>query len=465
MPMSAPLALTRSEQPSASLVGQERFQAIGRHNIQKSAVWSILPPDVREAVQVVATVLPFRTNAYVLDQLIDWSRVPEDPMFQLTFPQEGMLAPDDFRRMANLLKGGASNTEVKQAADEIRLRLNPHPAGQLTHNAPRLHGKRLEGVQHKYRETVLFFPNQGQTCHAYCTFCFRWAQFVGMPEVKMASKEIDELVGYLKAHRDITNVLITGGDPMIMRTDVFERYVEPLLSPQLEHIRHIRIGTKSVAYWPQRFVTDLHAGEMLRLFERIVDSGRHLAVMGHYNHPVEISTPIAQEAIRRIRATGANIRMQSPVVRHVNDKAELWAELWRTGTQLGCIPYYMFVERDTGARNYFELPLVRAWEIFRDAYQQVSGLARTARGPSMSAFPGKVRVVGVSEAAGQKVFVLEYLQARDPDWVGRPFFAKFDEHATWFDQLEPAFPSDEPFFATKSEGRQPSDLVMLDDGE
>lgn len=106
----------------------------------------------------------------------------------------------------------------------------------------------------------------------------------------------------------------------------------------------------------------------------------------------------------------------------------------------------MFIERDTGARRYFEVPLVCAWEIYRDAVKQISGIARTARGPSMSADPGKVEVCGVAEIRGEKVFVLRFIQARNPDWVQRPFFARFDPDATWFDQLKPAFGETAFFF-------------------
>nr|WP_255216860.1 hypothetical protein [Pseudenhygromyxa sp. WMMC2535] len=113
---------------------------------------------------------------------------------------------------------------------------------------------------------------------------------------------------------------------------------------------------------------------------------------------------------------------------------------------LGCVPYYMFIERDTGPKGYFEVPLVRAWEIFRDAYSQVSGLARTVRGPSMSAFPGKVAIDGVTEVAGEKVFALQFLQARDPSWVRRPFFAAYDPEASWLGDLRPAFGRERFFF-------------------
>src|SRR5690606_24236733 len=107
---------------------------------------------------------------------------------------------------------------------------------------------------------------------------------------------------------------------------------------------------------------------------------------------------------------------------------------------------YMFVERDTGPKGYFEVPLARCFEIFQKAYRRVSGLERTVRGPSMSTLSGKVIIDGISEIAGEKVFNLRFVQARDPDWVRRPFYARFDEKATWLDQLKPAFGEQEFFF-------------------
>ena len=426
--------------------GNLRYRAITRANVKRTSLWDELEPSVREAIEVVSAVLPFRSNEYIMEELIDWDRVPDDPMFRLTFPQKGMLRRADYARMARLIRRDAPKEMIEAEANRIRLELNPHPAGQLTHNVPMLGDERLTGIQHKYRETVLFFPSHGQTCHAYCTFCFRWAQFVGLEDLKFATGEVDQLVAYLKQHPDVTDVLITGGDPLVMKTSLLRQYIEPLL--KLDQLLTIRIGTKSLAYWPHRFVTDADADDLIYLFERVVDHGKQLAIMGHYSHPVELSTEMAQEAVRRVRATGANIRIQSPIVRHVNDSPDTWAELWREGVRLGCIPYYMFVERDTGARDYFEIPLIECWNIYREAYRQVSGMARTVRGPSMSAFPGKVHMLGTTNVGGEKAFVLQYLQARRPELVRRPFFARFDPEATWFDQLRPLTAADRRFFPT-----------------
>ena len=153
-------------------------------------------------IEVVGNILPFKTNNYVVEHIIDWNNVLDDPIFILTFPQKNMLRPQHFAQMSNALKSGSDKKTIQSIANKIRLQLNPHPAGQMEHNIPQLKdGTKLFGMQHKYKETVLFFPSQGQTCHAYCTFCFRWPQFVGIEELKFASREIDSLVQYLYGDR------------------------------------------------------------------------------------------------------------------------------------------------------------------------------------------------------------------------------------------------------------------------
>jgi hypothetical protein len=117
------------------------YRAIDLRNIAEAPQWSLLDEEIREAIEVVGQVLPFRTNQYVLDHLIDWSKVPNDPIFQLVFPQSAMLSPGDLDAVRTLLKKGASRAEVGAEVDRIRLDLNPHPAGQLTHNVPTLNGR------------------------------------------------------------------------------------------------------------------------------------------------------------------------------------------------------------------------------------------------------------------------------------------------------------------------------------
>lgn len=428
-----------------------KYKAYQVHNFRTIPQLEKLSEEEKSDIEVVGNVLPFKVNNYLLDELIDWDHYATDPLFKLTFPQKGMLAPKDFQKMKQALESGADRDTIKQIADEIRNGLNPHPAGQMEMNVPELEGEKLPGIQHKYGQTLLFFPSSGQTCHSYCTFCFRWAQFVGMDGLKFATRETDQLMAYLREHPEVTDVLFTGGDPMIMSFKVFSQYIAPFLEPNGTNVKTIRIGTKSLGFWPYKFLTDPDAEAFLQLFERITNSGLHLSFMAHFNHIQELKTTAVQEAVKRIRATGAQIRTQSPLVRHINDDADMWAQMWRKQVDMGMVPYYMFVERDTGARHYFEVPLIEAWEIFQKAYQQVSGICRTVRGPSMSCTPGKVQLLGTADietkAGKEKAFVLQMLQGRNPDWVNRPFFARYDEEACWMDDLAPL--TDEGFFFSK----------------
>jgi KamA family protein len=423
-----------------------KYHAYTRRNFQKIPVISKLSSREIQAIKIVSKVLPFKTNNYVIDELIDWDNHEEDPLFIINFPQESMLKPSQFKSLGNMLENKAPRTDLSKYVQEIRTTLNPHPAGQLEHNIPMHKGQKLTGVQHKYRETALFFPAQGQTCHAYCTFCFRWPQFTGQNELKFAMKQTDLLISYLKENPAISDLLITGGDPMTMKTGILKKYIEKILEAGLPGLKTIRIGTKSLTYWPYRYISDPDAGELLDLFRKVTDSGLHLAFMAHFNHYRELETDAVREAVRRIRKTGATIRTQSPLLRHVNDDAAVWSRMWRMQVNMGMVPYYMFIARDTGAQTYFGLTLEQAHHIFNEAYKQVSGVCRTVRGPSMSAGPGKVRIAGISEIRGEDVFILEFLQARNPDWVGNPFFATFDPEALWLDDLVPAFGDPEFFY-------------------
>ncbi|MGQ8338440.1 KamA family radical SAM protein [Sunxiuqinia sp. A32] len=403
-----------------------------------------LNEDQKFVIEVVGTVLPFKVSNYIIDELIDWDNFEKDPFYILNFPQKGMLSEKHFSEVAELLKNNADTVSIKKIVDNIRLKLNPNPAGQES-NVPELDGVRLNGIQHKYRETMLFFPSQGQTCHAYCTFCFRWPQFA-MNSFKFAMKEADLMVKYLKQHPEITDVLFTGGDPAVMKTKFFEHYFNAILEADLDHVKTIRIGTKALSYWPYRFTTDEDADDLLRLFEKMKARGITISIMAHFNHYRALETKAVKDAILNLQKVGVQIRAQSPLLRNINNDSQIWAKLWKEQVNLGIIPYYMFIARNTGAQDYFAISLGEAWKIYQKAIQQVSGVCRTVRGPSMSCGPGKIQILGVQKINGEKVFVLNFLQGRNPDWVGRPFFARYDPKAIWLDDLEPALGEEEFFF-------------------
>ncbi len=383
-----------------------------------------------EELKILTKVFPFKVSSYVLDELIDWENRQDDPIYRLTFPQREMLLEKHWE----LLKSAHGFEAEKEAVKRIQHELNPHPAGQID-NIPRIGERLLGGLQHKYRETVLVFPAQGQTCHAYCTYCFRWAQFVNLGEHKFKTKEQRDLFDYLSQHKEVTDVLFTGGDPMWMNNEKLFAYLDVLLQPELSHVRSIRIGTKSLSYFPQRFLGE-EGKELLAYFERMVEKGKNVSIMAHFSHWKELETDKVREASLNLRKAGVTIRTQAPLIRGINDSSEVWQRMWVEQVQMGMIPYYMFVERDTGAQHYFSVPLARAYDIFTEAYAKVSGLAKTVRGPSMSAWPGKILISGIKGSGDAKKFILKFIQSRDPDLINIPFYAKYDENAIWLDDLE-----------------------------
>ena len=408
------------------------------------AIKGVNDPYLQER-QIVAQVFPFKINQQVVD-LIDWDNYLTDPMFQLTFPQPEMLDSKEIDKIKQMYANNASREAIADAISEIRDGKNPAPAGQA-YNRPLLEDDsevyECDGLQHKYEKTCLLFHKNAQTCHAYCTYCFRFNQFVGKD--KFLEPDTVRLHKYLAKHKEISDILITGGDPGTMKADVFRQILEPLKEPRFSHITNVRIGTKALTYHPYRFLTEPDADELMDIFEEFIRSGKHISIMAHFSHANELSHATI-EAARRLRSVGCNIRTQAPIMRHINDSAEAWASMWKKQIQYGMVPYYMFLARDTGPQKYFEIPLARALKIFQEARNLMSGLGHTARGPSMSTGPGKIMILGRETVAGEDVFILKFTQARHTEWCDRLFFAKYDEKATWLEDLQPAFGEEKFFF-------------------
>ncbi|MEX2370394.1 MAG: 4Fe-4S cluster-binding domain-containing protein, partial [Bacteroidales bacterium] len=335
-----------------------KFITYNTKNLRQIEYLKNLPEEKIREIEIVAQVLPFKTNNYVTDYLINWDQYETDPVFILNFPNRDMLRQDQYEQVKNAMDKNIPENELQRIVNRIRLQLNPHPAEQMT-NIPHLNGEPLDGCQHKYQDIILFFPSQGQTCHAHCTFCFRWPQFVKDLDLQFSMKEIEEVTTYIKQNEQIHEILFTGGDPMVMSPGTISRYIDEIFDADIPHLDTIRFGTKSLTYWPFTFIPEFsdEAEDMLNLFRRIVDGGKHLAFMAHFNHPNEMDNSAVQEAIWNIRQTGAEIRTQAPVLRNINDTPEIWREMWTKQVNLGLVPYYMFIERETGPYEYFGIPL------------------------------------------------------------------------------------------------------------
>ncbi|MBW2022096.1 MAG: KamA family radical SAM protein [Deltaproteobacteria bacterium] len=326
----------------------------------------------------------FRSNDYYLG-LIDWSD-PHDPIRRLIFPSLEELEPWGY--------------------------LDPSDEGKYTI---------LPGLQHKYRSTALLLASK--VCGGICRYCFRKRLFLSRQSDIL--RDFQAALEYIKSHPEITNVLLTGGDPLMLSTPKLEHYIEGLFS--VPHVRTVRIGTKLLSFNPFRVLDDPSLPEMISRFTR---SDRKVYVVAHFTHPREFTSQAAR-AVEMLQSAGAILINQCPLIRGVNDRPETLAELFQTMAFAGIPPYYVFQCRPAVGNKPYSVPIEEGYEIFEAAKARVSGLAKRAR-YVMSHHSGKIEVVGKTR---EFMFFKYHRAAREED-SGRFFIMRRNHRAYWLDDYD-----------------------------
>jgi len=335
----------------------------------------------RNDLEKVNEEFVFRTNDYY-QSLINWDD-PNDPIRRIVMPDVREL--DDWGQL------DASNEEKYT---------------------------KVKGLEHKYTSTALLLVNE--VCAAYCRFCFRKRLF--MNENDEVTKDITEGLEYIREHKEITNVLLTGGDPMIMSTSKLEPIIKQIR--EIDHVKIIRIGTKIPAFNPHKIVNDPSLHKMIKTYST---DEKKIYIMAHFNHPREL-TEIAVKGLNMLMQSGAIVLNQTPLIKGVNDDPEVLAELFNQLSFIGVPPYYVFLCRPTLGNEPFAIPVEEGYEIFEKARSKCSGLAKRAR-LVMSHESGKIEMVGMSD--GQVFFKYN----RSVDIQNDASFHTFESNpdAYWFD--------------------------------
>ncbi|MFN8547224.1 MAG: KamA family radical SAM protein [Candidatus Eisenbacteria bacterium] len=351
--------------------------------IRSAAQVTGIPAEAAATLEEVSKRYVFRANDYYLN-LIDWND-PKDPIRQLVIP-----------RKEELIEWGDLDAS-KEAANTV-----------------------VQGVQHKYRDTGLILVNS--VCGAYCRYCFRKRLF--MDDNDDAIHDLEAAFQYVGSHPEITDVLLTGGDPLIMNTAKLRGIVSRIAA--MPHVKTIRIGSKMPAFNPFRITDD---PSLLEMFREFSTSERAIYLMAHFDHPREL-TKEARAGIKIARENHVRVVNQCPVIRGINDDPEILATLFQEMTVLGAPQYYLFQCRPTAGNEAYEMPLVEGWKLFSEAQRRCSGLSRRAR-YCMSHASGKIEMLGLDDSH----IYLRYHRAKNPADEGRVMVCHRDDHAYWFDQL------------------------------
>ena len=401
-----------------------------------------------EERELFIRIYRFMATRHVLNA-INWQAFEKDSLFQLVFPQPGMILPDTVKAYL-----GAGSEEEKESIIKAYIKrfTNPHDGKQLL-NKPwyvKEEGKLdfLEGSQHKYPPCQLIFDKSTQDCFAFCPFSFRHAQVRG-DEDMFVQHELEPIHDYLRQHKEVTDMLITGGDAGYITYERMEKYALPILEdPALMHIKTIRLGTRVLTFHPEMILTRKYE-RMLQLFQKLVDHGIQIIFMSHFSTPRELLNPATIAAVKRLKANGVTLKSQSPIMRHislfnredgsidVDRSAQNWIDLGNILAMLGIGFHSMYCARPTGEHHYFTAPLADINNVFNKVYRSLASVNRPSRYITMTSSAGKVSLMGTTVINGEKVFVLKFNEGRNMEWLDQVYLAKFDPQENTIEKLQP----------------------------
>ncbi len=392
-------------------------------------------------------VYRFLATSFVLNT-IDWKHYQNDSNYQLIFPQPGMMPANEVKKYAE----AKSDEERKKVVEDYILKTNPHDGKQKL-NKPWFindegHLEILEGSQHKYPPIKLILDKTTQTCFSFCTYCFRHAQVRG-DEDMFVQQEVAQVHEYLKRHKEVSDILITGGDGGYIPYERLLEYVTPIIKdPDLMHIRTVRIGSRAINFQPELILSDKFKAN-LELLQKLRENGIQAVWVAHISTPHDILNPVSVAAIRRLKKYGITIKSQSPIMNHIslfydeNGKVDIdrsaqnWIDLGNVLGMLGIGFHSMYCARPTGEHHYFTAPLADISKIFNKVYRSLSSVNRPSRYITMTSSAGKTSLLGTAEINGEKVFVLKFNEARNMEWMDTTFFAKYDEAENTIEKLIP----------------------------
>ena len=356
-----------------------------------------LAPKEREMMETVTEMFPFRSNEYYLS-LIDW-KDGHDPLRSIVIPDSRELS-----------MGGSADPSCEK------------------------NYTKKPGLQHKYDQTGLLLLTD--VCGGICRFCFRKRLFVSCERETV--KDVSGNIEYIREHKEITNVLLTGGDPLTLETRQLESVLRQLR--EIPHINIIRIGSKMLAYNPYRILNDQN---LLSDLSRYSTPEKRIYLMAHFNHPREL-TDVSIQAAEALRNAGVIVVNQTPILNGINNDPETLTTLFRRLSFAGISPYYVFQCRPTMGNHFFQVPVERSYEIIQQAWQTCSGLAKRARFV-MSHATGKIEIVGKT---ANHVF-MRYHQAADKADIGKMLVFRSNPLARWFDDYQHHVAHDEDLLPVK----------------
>ena len=343
-----------------------------------------LSPKEEKKLKQITQKHPMRVTPYYMS-LIDWDD-PDDPIKKMAIP-----SMEEFNLQGSYdTSGEAENTK-------------------------------MSGLQYKYQETALILATN--KCAMYCRHCFR-KRLVGL-QTKEIIERFEDAAEYIKQHEHINNVLVTGGDPLVLENEVIEKLLSIL--SDLPQIKFIRFGSRAPVTFPSRFEDD----DLLRILSRYSRPDRRIYVVTQFNHPKEITKQSIQ-AVDNLIKSGIIVNNQTVLLKGVNDNPMTLVNLLNSLVSIGANPYYVFQCRPVkSVKHNFQVPLCKGIEIIEKAKAHCNGHSKRFR-YIMSHRTGKIEILGIFD---DEIY-FKYHQAKNRKKLGKIFTRPVNENAGWLDDFK-----------------------------
>jgi KamA family protein len=352
-------------------------------SVEQLANYGDLSRTEKEQLEKVVQIHPMRISSHY-SSLINWND-PHDPIMKMAVPSVEELNIEGFYDTS----GEAENTK-------------------------------MPGLQHKYSETALILATN--RCATYCRYCFR-KRLVGLPSEEII-KRFEDAAEYVEKHKEINNVLISGGDPLVLSNGVIERFLKILT--EIDHLGFIRFGSKIPVTLPNRLADP----ELLNIFKKFSHCDKRLYVVTQFNHPREI-TPESIGAVSNLLEAGILLNNQTVLLRGVNDDSDTLATLMNRLVGIGVTPYYVFQCRPVKrVKSHFQVPICEGVRIVEKAKANCNGHSKCFK-YVMSHKTGKIEILGIMDG---KIY-FKYHEAKNRANLGVMFKQRVDEKAGWLDDF------------------------------
>jgi lysine 2,3-aminomutase len=336
----------------------------------------------KNKIQKVIDSHPIRINKDYMD-LINWNDPNNDPIYKMVIP----------------------------SIEENRLEGSFDTSGEQENT-------KLQGLQHKYPQTALVLTTN--SCASYCRYCFR-KRLVGL-SVDEIVKDWDSIVKYITEHKEITNVLLSGGDPFTLPTNRIKYILEKI--SDIDHLDFIRFGSRILVVYPDKILKNNELINILKAYS----SKKKIYITTQFNHPKEI-TPKTIGAIEKLSDAQIIVNNQTGLLKGVNDDPAVMAELQSKLIKINVIPYYIFQCRPVKKiKNIFQVPLQQGYHIIEQTKSMLDGVSKRFKF-IMSHETGKIEIIGLIE---DKMY-FKYHHPKDKSQIGKIFHKKMNIDDCWLD--------------------------------